>query len=471
MTAPQRVLCLNLPHAAGRLQRRYVASYYAPNFLVPPIELMGLGAIAQRQGLEVDLLDAIAVQADIERVLDEVRRRDPDVVVALSGFGCFSEDMGYLDRIKQGHPGAQVVAFGYLPSQRPEEVMANTLLDALLIDEPEHPFAGLLDVLAGRTEPDQVPGLVMRRGDAVVSGPPSRRLGTEELDALPFPDHGLIDRAHYSESYLGRPIAAVLSARGCPFQCTYCVRMYGQKFVTRSADNILAELTRLKAEGIPNIRFMDDTFTLVPERLKAICQGMIDRGLGLRWTCLTRLDCLDDEGLALMKRAGCQRMYCGVESGSQRLLDQYEKGASTEVMQAQIKLARSHGIEVSAFFIVGAPGETEEDFEASVQFALRSGVDYVIVTRMQYWPGTELYGRVTPDLDFSLFPFKVAFEGDGDENFFRREREFYRRFYMRPSYALRKIPHLLRTPRDITRGFVELARYVRPGNTPQKDFI
>ena len=465
-----KVLCLNLPHQAGRLQRRFVASYYAPNFLVPPVELMGLAAIVTHwKAGQAIVLDAIAEELDLGGVIDRIGGLAPDLIVALSGFSCFTEDMGYLDQLKQRFPETQVTAFGYLPSQRPEEVMANTRLDALFCDEPELPFSGYLDVLAGTAEAGAVPGLASRHADQVVIGPKAARLN--ELDDLPFPDYSQINLDHYSESYLGRPIAAVLSARGCPYQCTYCVRMYGQKFVTRSAENILDELSELAGAGIRNIRFMDDTFTLAPERLKAICQGMLDRELNLRWTCLTRLDCLDDEGLSLMKRSGCKRMYCGVERGSQRLLDQYKKGACVETMERQIKLARSHRIEVSAFFIVGAPGETDEDFEQSVQFALRTGLDYVIVTRLQYWPGTELYSEVTRDLDFSLFPFKMAYAGDGELDFFRREKEFYRRFYMRPSYALRRIPHLLRTPKDITRGFVELARYVGGRRELEKDFI
>ncbi len=466
------VLALNLPHAGGTLQRRYVASYYAPNFLVPPLELMGLASVArERTGATVRVHDAIAKGQTLEAALADIAARPPDVIATLLGFGSFAEDVSYLDAIKARFPKAKLVAAGYLPSQRPLDVMANTRLDALLLEEPEHPFAGYLGSLAGTLDAATVPGLVVRDGDRVVSGPPPKRLTPAELDRLPFPDHALVDRDAYSESFLGRPIAAVLSARGCPYQCTYCVRMYGMKFVTRSAENILAELAHLsRTLGIRNIRFMDDTFTLVPTRLKAICKGMIDAGLDLRWTCLTRLDCLDAEGVALMKKSGCKRIYCGIESGSQRLLDHYKKALQVSQIEAQIKLARKGGIEVSAFFIVGAPGETEEDFEASVALARTSGVDYVIVTRMQYWPGTEMYTDVAGGLDFSLFPYRVKFAGDGDENFYRREREFYRRFYFRPSYALKRIPHLLRTPRDIARGFFELARYVG-SPAPRRDFI
>lgn len=473
-----KVLLLNLPHAAGRLQRRYVASYYAPNFLVPPLELMGLGAIARQwKGCEVELLDAIAADLDEASMLAALDAAAPDVVVSLLGFGCFSEDVGYLESIRAARPDVKLVGFGYLPTQRPEEVMANTSLDALLLEEPEYAWSGYLDLLQETADdPAAVPGLVSRQavegGDTeVVRGQPAIRLTGEQLDALPFPDHGLIDREAYSESYLGRPIAAVLSARGCPFQCTYCVRMFGKKFVTRSAENILDELEVLvREQGIRNIRFMDDTFTLDPKRLKAICQGMLDRELGLRWTCLTRLDCLDEEGLRLMKRAGCKRMYCGVESGSQRMLDRFKKGAKVDVMAEQIRLARRAGIEVSAFFIVGAPGETDEDFDQSVRFAIDTGVDYVIVTRMQYWPGTELYDGVTGDLDFSLFPFSVKYEPDADDNFYRREKAFYRRFYLRPRYAIKRIPNLIRTPGDIARGFFELVRYVG-SKDPDRDFI
>ena len=468
-----KVLCLNLPHTAGPLQRRYVASYYAPNFLVPPLELMGLASIVRQwKGGEAEVLDSIAAGLDIEGVEAEIARRQPDVIVSLIGFGCFEEDVGYLERIKAAAPERKVVALGYLPSRRPEEVMTNTSLDALLIDEPEYAWSGYLDAIAGQAALAEVPGLIARTAEGeLVTGPRAARLTAEAIDQLPFPDHSLIDRMAYSESFLGRPIAAVLSARGCPFQCTYCVRMFGMKFVTRSAENILDELEHLaNVDKITNIRFMDDTFTLDPKRLKLICQGILDRGLKLRWTCLTRLDCLTEEGLALMKAAGCKRMYCGVESGSQRMLDTFKKGAKVEVMREQIGMARKAGIEVSAFFIVGAPGEEEEDFEASVKLAIESGVHYVIVTRMQYWPGTELYTKTSGELDFSLFPYNVKYAPDNDENYYRREREFYRRFYMRPRYIMGQIPSLLRTPGDILKGFGKLVSYVG-WRSPSRDFI
>lgn len=465
-----RVALVNLPHPK-RIVRRWVASYHAPNFLNPPLELMGLGAIVRRlPGGEARLWDAIAEGLDEARLLAELRAWKPDLLVTMPGFQCFPSDLRSLDRLAEGLPGTRVAVFGYLPSQFPRELLERSRADFVLREEPELTFSELLGALEGRGELRDVRALAWRGEGGVVLNPDRPRIA--DLDALPFPDHSLVRLELYNEPYLERPIGVIMAERGCPHRCTYCVRTFGRKLVSRSAASLLAEIDQLRREhGIRNLRFMDDTFTLHRARTRELCQGLIERGPGLSWSCLTRVDAVDAELLDLMRRAGCRRLYVGVESGSQKVLDSYDKGLTVETIRRQVPVIQRSGIESSMFFVVGAPAETEADLDESIALARDLDLDYVIVTKLQYWPGTELFAREGHAVDFDPFrEGELLYRPPGYEKAGRFQRRFYREFYLRPRYFRKRLGPALRSPRDTVVGFAKLVAWLlRPGDGD--DFI
>jgi len=465
-----RVLLINLP-SETRLMRRYVASYYAPNFLVPPVELMGLGAIAnQRGGWQVRLLDCVAEGLDLAAAVQRTRRFAPDVIVTMVGFAVCGDDLQALGVLRHAWSEARVFCFGHLPTQLPDEVMALGHCDGILLGEPELTFGELLDRVADGEPLGGLSGLVTRQDGDVVHGPSRGRI--HDLDALPWPDHALIPLAAYRESFMPRPVGAIMSSRGCPHDCTFCVRTYGRELRLRSAEGIAAEVDALAGLGIRHVRFLDDTFTVDRQRVLDLCAML---PAGTTWTALTRLQGLDDELLACMAGAGCRRLYVGVESGSQRVLDLVHKGLTLEQIRRAVARVKRAGIEVSAFFIVGAPGESAFEVEASIAFAMELDPDYVIVTRMQYWPGTALYDEHRDALDFQLAPTTRCEPHPeagipGYAQYMRWEQAFYRRFYLRPGYVSRRVSTLARAPADALEGLARLgACVVRPRSG--RDFI
>lgn len=476
-----KTVLLNLPYPK-RVMRRWVASYYAPNFLMPPLELMSLGAILKEwKRAPVRLIDAIAEGWDEGRVVRELQAAAPDLLVTMPGFNTFPRDMASLDRIAASLPGVKVACFGYLPSQFPREVLARTRVDVVIRDEPEVTFSELFDRLSQGRDLAGIAGIAYRAQGGIVVNPDRPRL--TDLDALPFPDHSLVPLDRYSESYLERPIGVIMSERGCPYRCIYCVRTYGNRLVSRSAESILAEVEQLRdRHGIRHVRFMDDTLTVNRERLARICQGLLERRLDVAWTCLTRLDRLDRQILALMKRSGCRRMYIGIESGSQRILDYYRKGLSLDTIRARWPLVRESGIEASAFFLVGAPIETDADVDASIALARELDVDYVIVTKLQYWPGTELFATTAAvagaapaastapvggvaSVAFDLFSGdELVYSVPGYEKARAWQKRFYRRFYLRPRYVRRRLGTFLHSPRDTVVGFAKLCSFLLRGD-------
>jgi radical SAM superfamily enzyme YgiQ (UPF0313 family) len=451
--------------------RRWVASYYAPNFLNPPLELMGLGAIAkQRAGASVRLIDAIAEDWDEARVIRELQTFEPDLLVVMPGFNTFPRDMACLERIMSCIEATRVVCFGYLPTHFAKRILENTRVDVVLRDEPEAPFAEVYARLCDGGDLRGIAGIAYTTAHGIEVTPPRGRL--ENLDSLPYPDHSLINLDHYNESFLERPIGAIMAERGCPYQCTYCVRTFGMKLYSRSATNILDEIEQLRREhDIRNIRFMDDTFTLNRTRTMELCEGIVQRQLDIAFTCLTRVDSVDAALLAAMKRAGCKRLYVGVESGSQKVLDYYKKGLTLETIRKQMPIIQNSGIEASIFFMVGAPVETDTDVQASIDLAIELDLDYIIVTKLQYWPGTELFSKEGEKVDFDIFSSgELVYSAPGHELATARQRHFYRRFYFRPHYFAKRLKTLLRSPRDTVVGFLKLSAWVF-GPRTSDDFI
>ncbi len=458
MSAPLRLTLINPPYRKP-VMRRYVASYFAPSFLLPPTDLLYVSAAARKfSDAQTTVLDAVARRWDEPATVTAVAATRPDALFVQLGFATLADDLRFVDAVRQA-TGKPVAAMGYLATMFPHEILAASTLDAVVRGEPELAFAELLRAWQAGTEPARAAGLVWRRGGEIVEGPPPERIA--DLDALPLPDHGAVDLHDYHETLLGRPIAAIFTARGCPFGCTFCVRTYGRQLVMRSAESVLREATHLVRDlGVRNLRFMDDTFNVDPARTHAICNGLAELA-PLRWTALARLDRLDDETAHAMARSGCRRLFVGIESGSDRLLREYHKGETLAQMRDGIRMIRKAGIEASGFFIVGGPGETDDERAASVAFAIASRLDHVIVTRLQYWPGTEIFAQ-TPGIETSIVPFRCRpAETVAYDRLLEHERDFYRRFYLRPGYILKHLRYLLVHPRDLATSAIRLAKYLQ----------
>lgn len=448
-----RILLVNPPYRT-RIVRRYVCSYNAPNFLFPPLELMYLSAQAKAAGAEVMLLDAIAEGLTESAALARAREFRPDITVAIMAIEYFGNDTGFLGALKRQSDGALVGSFGYLPSHFTNETFSASGSDFVLAGEPDLAFRGLIEAITvGREQPD-VPGVAWRadNGDRVVE---YQRL--ESLDELPFADQAAIDHSRYGEPFFGRPYTTFQSARGCPFSCVYCVRTYGRKLALASAGHVVAEVAdAVERFGIRYFRFMDDTFTVSRRRVFEICEGIEGLGRDLNWSCLTRPNTIDGEVASALRAAGCKRVYVGIESGSQKVIDYLKRGYRLDDIAGNLEQVRRSGLEMVGWFIVGSPVECRDDFEASLALARRLKLEFIAVSTLVPYPGTELFELERDNIDFNLIPYNCSFTRavDGD-----RESEFYRRYYLRPGYIISRAGKLARHPGQLARSGREFIRY------------
>jgi anaerobic magnesium-protoporphyrin IX monomethyl ester cyclase len=460
------VLLVNLPHPE-RLQRRWVASYQAPNFLVPPTELMGLDALLRARRLaEVTLVDAIAEDLATSGVVGMCGARPPDLVVALAGFGSLGADLDELAALKGAFPGARTAVFGHLPTSTPEPIARHPGVDLVVRGEPEETLVELCGALgSGDLALEEISGLAFMNGDQLVRTPERPRL--KDLDALPFPDHTRISLRRYREPFLPGPIGAVTSARGCPYPCVFCVRAYGQEMAVRSVPSLVEEMRAQQRIGVRHVRFMDDTFTLDRKRILRLCEALIEADLGLTWSCLTRLDRVDDGLCRAMARSGCRRAYVGIESADDSQRDTMRKGLKTGPIEAGTSALRSAGIETSGFFVVGEDAEAVAEAHRSARLAVALGLDYVIATRLQIWPGTDLWSDEA-GLDPSGLPTGRRLGAPGVSGF-AAERALYRRFYSHPRTLARHLGRMVRHPRTTARTAAALVSWAASSAT--RDFI
>lgn len=434
------ILFLNLPNKE-KIQRRYMCSYNTPTFLFQPLELIALAAVARDwKNYTVALIDSIAERKNTVDIIAHLERDTPEIIVSISGFECFEEDINEIQRIKQHFPLVKMVFFGHYASEFQEQIMNQTSIDYLIHGEPDLIFADLLDYFNQKKQLSEILGISYRINNEIVHQYGAKRIPNP--NELPMPAYDLLKNELYSEPFFPKPYGLIQSARGCPYQCNYCVKSFGTKLTSLTPENTILHVERyIELFQIKSFRFIDDTFTAVPKRVIAFCQLMIEKGYeNIPWSALSRPDTLNIEMLKWMKKAGCTRLYIGMESGSQEVLDFYNKDIDVESALKNIKQAKEIGFEIMGFFMVGAPNEDKLQVKESIDFSIKAGFDFITVGELIPYPGTELYNRMQSNLNFSLLPYKNEFKSKAYElKVYQLQKYFFRQFYFRPNFVFNLI--------------------------------
>jgi anaerobic magnesium-protoporphyrin IX monomethyl ester cyclase len=273
------------------------------------------------------------------------------------------------------------------------------VFDIVAVGEGEQTMTELVQCVANGEPLSGVNGLVYREGDHLVHTP--QRAFTVDLDSLPFPTRSRFDNDAYKKYYNNNfhyTTTSMITSRGCPFNCDFCSRpIFGADMRTRSVCNIVDEVAEIAALGYDRVWFADDCFTLNNKHLGAVCDELARRHLDVGWECLSRVDTMNAEVAASMKRSGCTRVFFGIESGNDSVLGIMNKRINTEQAKSAVTAAKSAGLNVGAFFIVGYPGESDKTVLDTIRFASKLPLDYLSFTLPYPIPGTPLYERVKGD--------------------------------------------------------------------------
>jgi anaerobic magnesium-protoporphyrin IX monomethyl ester cyclase len=292
-----------------------------------------------------------------------------------------------------------VVVGGPHPTLMADQLLKNyPTFDYALRGEAEKSLVKLVKALESRQSLGKVTGLSFRRGREVIH---NRACSFEkDLDKIAFPKHSMYDYRRYpvpkEAEEKGLKVAPMIGSRGCPFNCNFCSssKIVGHSYRARSAANMIEEVIALNTGlGATYIYFWDDHFFLSRKRTKEFCEMMIKRGLSekIGWRCTGRVDCVDGSTLKLMKKAGCEFIAFGVESGTEDGLEFYNKRFTLSQIRKAFALAREAGLKRRAAIIVGGDHETKATIEKQRQFIEQIDPDILGVSVLTVFPETALF--------------------------------------------------------------------------------
>jgi anaerobic magnesium-protoporphyrin IX monomethyl ester cyclase len=215
----------------------------------------------------------------------------------------------------------------------------------------------------------------------------------EDLDTLPVPLHDKLPWRKYKVPIVGGPYTFVLTSRGCPAGCRYCIKhvTYQSSVRHRSPDHVLKEMYMLKEMGMHHIHFEADLFTVKKEFVYDLCNAIIRDGIKMRWSCNSRVDFVDEEQLRLMRKAGCFMIAWGLESGSEAVLKRARKGTTVKRIEETIAASHRAGIKNWGYFIIGLPGESVASIRETIDLSKRIPVDIGLFHIATPYPGTPFY--------------------------------------------------------------------------------
>jgi radical SAM superfamily enzyme YgiQ (UPF0313 family) len=411
--SPDGGIWIRTQHRVGRRSRE--------EMVWPQCSLAQLAALLSPT-YTVAVVDAIAERMGWAAFETIVRERAPKFYLTHATAPTLTNDMYGVMLAKS--VGAYTIAFGTHVTPMPMETMRDfPALDFVLRGEPELALRELIDAIEGKQaerpewmtellqEADPawspvaaeassgpnlaaVKGLVWREQGAYRQNPD--RPFIRDLNKLPVPMYELLPLQKYRMPMMKGPFCFVLTSRGCPAGCKYCIKHVSYQNTVRllSPERVFQELRVLYDHGIRNIHMYADLFTVNREQVMGICELIVKHGLKLRWTCNSRVDFVDEEMLTLMGKAGCWMISWGIESGNEVILRKAAKGANPKKAKQALSWARAAGIKNWGYFIIGLPGETVTTIQETIAHAKELPLELALFHVAAPYPGTPFFFEV-----------------------------------------------------------------------------
>ena len=488
-----RLLLINPPTGLYRRDDRCQCTVedQTVQIVFPPMDLALAAACAERRGVRCRIEDYPATGRSWEEFRRDVEEFRPDALVINSTTATLDGDLQTCYIAKEMIPEILTMAKGETLIVNAATVLVDhPELDIVLPNEAEEavaeiaaaaPFCRVKGIhfrsdLLERAGEQREDSLVTPEGKAQVSSRKRRSLPPEapaaiqaafeaqavyftgkrdlqlDLDALPLPARHLLKNDVYVSPETGNALTVVHGNRGCPSQCIYCpaglLTDYTVRF--RKPANVVAELKEcVEKYGLREFLFHGDTFTINKRWLLDLCQGIVDAGLDIHWGCNSRVDTIDDERAAAMKRAGCWVVAFGIESGDQEMLDRMKKNATLGQAREAVATCKRNGLRTHAFMVIGLPWETKETLERTYRFLRELNPDFFDFNIATPLPGTELHAIVLKEglFEQNYDPARAGYATGGTRTLaglssaelVKWRREHLLKMYLRPAYIGRML--------------------------------
>jgi len=422
----------------------------------PPLGLLYIASFLKKklENCDIRVIDGPTENLNYSQLKERIKEFNPEIIGLTAMSFTVIDALETAKLAKAINPQVKIVMGGPHVHIFGKETLDLGNADFVILGEGEKTFYQLAKNIEDEEKLKEVPGLVFydQEHNLIHTGPAQF---IENLDELPFPARDLIDnKKYYSVLGTSNLVTTMITSRGCPYRCLFCDRPHlGKMFRARSPKNVVDEMEQcLNNYGIKEFLIYDDTFTVDRRRVIDICQEIEKRKLNIVWDIRARVDTIDKELLAIMKKAGCERIHYGVESGTQKILDVLRKGITLQQVEKAFKLTKKAGIQTLGYFMIGNPTETKKDILQTIKFAKKINPDYVHITVTMPFPATDLYFLALQKviikkdvwLEFAKNPSLDFVPPIWQENLTKEElhdliKKAYQEFYFRPAYLLKRI--------------------------------
>ncbi|MEY3209624.1 MAG: hypothetical protein RIT28_105, partial [Pseudomonadota bacterium] len=340
--------------------------------IFPSLSLLYVAGILESAGAEVLFIDAHAEGLTLDETVARLEAFGPSYIGYTITTYLFFQTLDWIKAIK-ARTGTPTIVGGVHLSIYPRETLTHESIDYAVTGEAELSLPNLLHALENRRDLRDVKGIAFRVGGPTQTGGEVVVTPTEktiDVDEVPFPARRLIDNSlYYSFISKYKNFTCFITSRGCPYKCIFCEQ--GSKaFRARSPKNVVDELELCVNEfGIRELDFFDSSFTIRKDRVIEICEEINRRKLDIVWAARTRVDCITKDVLSAMRRAGCARIYYGVESGNREILKVLKKSTSLELVKRVVRETREEGIDTFGYFMLGNPYETPATIRQTIRLA------------------------------------------------------------------------------------------------------
>lgn len=413
----------------------------------------------QRPKAKVTILDAEAYDLSHEETVEKVMTLKPDLLGITTTTPSFDVTSKLCSQMHDKLPSLPIVLGGPHATGSPEECASTRGISAVVLGEGELTFLDIYDAVKDKRSMGNIPGICLRANGSVSFT--DKRPLIKDLDILPLPARDLLPMHLYfsppTKSLSEDRAANIISSRGCPFHCTYCLSdmMWERKYRDRSPENVMDEIEHLINDyGVMEFNFNDDLFTANKKRLIKFCELLIERKLNTKWICMSRADYIKPEILILMKKAGCGKIAMGLESGSEEVLKVMKKPIDLSRSIKAVREIKKAGIKVGVSFVIGHVGETAETIKETIHLAKECNPDTIAFFQASPYPGTEFYnmvkeaGYLRPGLkwaDYAIVSNQIStvdLPGLPAEQIHKWVKKAYRSFYLSPKFVFSRLKEL-----------------------------
>jgi len=353
----------------GKKIRKKVETY-------PPLGILQLSAYLREKGIESEMQD-LTVSETPKREIKKIFTENDFQVVGISCIiASYKSSVMIARQIKKLKPGIKIILGGIYPTFDDKEILKNNPeIDIIVRGEGELTLWKLLEKLKNNKDFSKILGISFRKGTVVYRNPDRPLI--DNLDELPMPAYDQLKTLNYFQK-IGKFL--IITSRGCPYQCSFCStsNYWRHRWRAKSAEKVLAELEKLVNLGAKNILVGDDLFIPDKKRVIEICQGIIRKKLKFKWICSFRANLVDKTLLRWIKKAGCDSIFIGGESGNQKTLNKIDKRQTVEEIIRARQLCKECNVKLVISFIIGFPWEKKKEIEDTINLAKQIKADETV---------------------------------------------------------------------------------------------